>query len=441
MGEKPSRCWYPILMILMCIQLVLKAAVSFRAAPKAVHLVLSHFQAVKTQKIPSYKTITRWLTRIGLYKLRRPKEQADDWTFIVDNSIQIGTQKCFVVLGIRMSKLESWPLTFEDVEVVLIELHDEGGQQAICQMIEKAQERVGKVVSVCADDGPDLRSGIDLFCAKYGVGRVYDTIHKMGTFLRKILEKDPEWQAFTSAVSKAKRKMQQTAAAHLVPPNQRTKSRFLNIDVLVRWAVDVMKALDDSRHPDKQLLEQYCGWIRRHKELIDRLHQLDVVSQHVRQHIRENGLGRSTGGLVEKLLYRVMASFSLNVEACQYAGMLIDFFVEQSKVVPPRQIWIGSSEVIESLFGKLKCLERNQCRGGFTSLVLGLSACTGRLDVKLVQEAMVQVKTKDVDAWAREQLGTTLLAKRRSALGRHRKKRPVKKIGQESTGIYLGEAA
>ena len=59
-----------------------------------------------------------------------------------------------------MSKLESWPLTFEDVEVVLIELHDEGGQQAICQMMEKAQERVGKVVSVCADDGPDLRSGI-----------------------------------------------------------------------------------------------------------------------------------------------------------------------------------------------------------------------------------------------------------------------------------------
>jgi len=425
----------------MCIQLVLKAAVSFRAVPKAVHLVFSHFPAVKTQKIPSYKTITRWLTRIGLYKLHRPKERADDWIFIVDNSIQIGTQKCFVVLGIRLSKLKAWPLTFEDVEVVLIELHDEGGQQEICQMIEKAQEKVGKVVSVCADDGPDLRSGIDLFCEKYGVGRVYDTIHKIGTFLKKVLEKDPEWQAFTSAASEAKRKMQQTAAAHLVPPNQRTKSRFLNIDVLVRWAVDVMEALGDSKHPDKQLLEQYCGWIRRHKELIDRLQQLDVVSQHVRQHIRENGLSRSTGGLVEKLLYQAMASFALNVEACQYAGMLIDFFVEQSKVVPPEQVWVGSSEIIESLFGKLKCLERNQCKGGFTSLVLGLSACTGRLDVRLVQEAMIQVKTKDVDAWTREQVGTTLLAKRRSALGRHRKKRPVKEIGQESTGIYLEEAA
>lgn len=441
MGEKPSRSWYPILMILMCIQLVLKAAVSFRAASKAVHCVLSHFQAVKTQKIPSYKTITRWLTRIGLYKLCRPKEQADDWTFIVDNSIQIGTQKCFVVLGTRLSKLEARALTFEDMEVVLIELHDEGGQQAICQMMEKAQERVGKVVSVCADDGSDLRGGIDLFCSKYSVGRVYDTIHKIGTFLRKVLEKDSEWQAFTLAASEAKRKMQQTAAAHLVPPNQRTKSRFLNIDVLVRWAVDVMKALDDPKHPDKQLLERYCGWIYGHKELIDRLQQLDVVSRCVRQHIRENGLSRSTGGIIEKLLHGVMASFAFNMEACQFSGMLIDFFVEQSKVVSPGQVWVGSSEIIESLFGKLKCLERNQCRGGFTSLVLGLSACTGKLDAKLVQEAMMQVKTKDVDAWAGKQLGTTLLAKRRRALGGHRKRRSVNKNGQESTGIYLEEAA
>ena len=38
MGEKTSRRWYPILMIVMCIKLVLQAAMSFRAAPKAIHI-------------------------------------------------------------------------------------------------------------------------------------------------------------------------------------------------------------------------------------------------------------------------------------------------------------------------------------------------------------------------------------------------------------------
>ena len=89
----------------------------------------------------------------------------------------------------------------------------------------------------------------------------------------------------------------------------------------------------------------------------------------------------------------------------------------------------------------MKCLEQNQCRGGFTSLVLCLSACTGKLDVKLVKEAMIQVKSKDVEEWSSKYLGTTLLAKRRAAFGPRRKKRSTKKMGPKSTGTSLGEAA
>ena len=36
--------------------------------------------------------------------------------------------------------------------------------------LEKAQSKVGKVAMVCADDGPDLRGGVRLFCKKYRVG-------------------------------------------------------------------------------------------------------------------------------------------------------------------------------------------------------------------------------------------------------------------------------
>ena len=441
MGKKAPRRWYSCLMIIMCIRLVLQAAISFRAAPKAVHIMFSQFEAVKDQLVPTAKSVSRWLTQIGLYKLRCLKEQGTDWALIVDNSVQIGTQKCLVILGVRLSKLKSKALTFEDVETLGIELHNETSPNTVCQALERAQKRVGKVAMVCADDGPDLRGGVALFCKQYGAGRVFDIIHKIGTFLKKIFENDPEWQAFSTEAAEAKKKMQQTVAAHLSPPNQRTKSRFLNIEPLARWGIDGLNVIETPSHPDKMLLEEYCPWLLKYKKLIERLRQFDLISRETRQYVRENGLSAKSGEQLENTLDTLTKLAGFNLEACQYAGQLIDFVVEQSKIVPSGEVWIASSEIIESLFGKLKCLERDQSKGGFTSLILGIAACVGTLDADVIMAAMSQVKTKDVDAWTREHIGMTVLAKRRKALGLWRKKKPMHLIEnpcivQEPSGIY-----
>jgi hypothetical protein len=439
MGEKPKRCWYPILMIVMCIRLILKASVSFRAAPKAIHTVFSHFPSVKNQPIPSHKTVGRWLTRLGLYKLNSPKEPGDDWALIVDNSIQAGATKCLLILGARLGKLKGKPLEFADVEVLLMELHENPNKNIVCRSLEKAQEKVGKVAMVCADDGPDLRSGIEMFCKKHGVGRVFDTIHKIGTILKRLLGNNPKWQTFVQAAAEAKKKMQQTPAAHLMPPNQRTKSRFLNIEILTQWAVNALAIISNPCHPDKELLENYCGWLVEYKELVERLKQFDLINKCVRQHIRERGISLNTGEQIEVLLHEAMKGVPLNEMACQYAGELIDFFSEQSKIVPLGHVWIGSSEIIESLFGKLKCLEQNQHKSGFTSLVLAMAACVGSLDPQVVQAAMLKITTKDVEAWTKRQLGTTLLSKRRKAFGTGRRYK-IKKIKRKFAGTFLDEA-
>ena len=238
--------------------------------------------------------------------------------------------------------------------------------------------------------------------------------------------------------------MQQTQAAHLMPPNQRTKSRFLNIEILAHWGDDAIVVLEDLKHPDQQLMEQHCGWIHQHVGIITRVKQLNLISEKVRQHIRK-GISSTTGDEVETML----ESLDLDVEACQYAGMLIDFLQEQSKIVPVGQVWIGSSEIIESVFGKLKCLEHDQSKGGFTSLVLGGAACVGKIDVDVVKAAMQQIKTEDVVAWTRSQMGTTLPSKRSQALGAWRrekkKKHRLKKnklpgnMERKSTGDPLGQ--
>jgi hypothetical protein len=164
-----------------------------------------------------------------------------------------------------------------------------------------------------------------------------------------------------------------------------------------------------------------------------------LINKCIRQHIREHGISSNTPEQVEALLEERMKKCLFNMAACEYAGKLIDFFKEQSKVIPPNQVWIGSSEIIESLFGKLKCLEQNQHKGGFTSLVLGMAACVSSVEPCVVQEAMLKIKTKDVETWTRDQIGTTLLAKRRRAFGKGRKYK-TRKIKHEFGGISLDEA-
>ena len=233
--------------------------------------------------------------------------------------------------------------------------------------------------------------------------------------------------------------MQLTPAAHLMPPNQRTKSRFLNIEILTHWAINALAVINNVNHPEKALLEQYCSWLVDYKGFIEQLKQLDQINRCARQHIREHGISKNTAEQIDIQLEEAIKEAPFNLIACEYAGKLIDFLTEQSRIVPPNQVWIGSSEIIESLFGKLKCLEQNQHKSGFTSLVLGVAACVGSIDPGVVQEAMLQVKTKDVEAWVKNQVGATLLSKRRKAFGTGRKYK-VKKIRPKFTGIYHEEA-
>src|SRR5579864_9414608 len=51
--------------------------------------------------IPHWTTGRLWLMRVGHALLTMPLPQADDWAWLVDLSVQIGQEKCLVILGIR----------------------------------------------------------------------------------------------------------------------------------------------------------------------------------------------------------------------------------------------------------------------------------------------------------------------------------------------------
>ena len=81
------------------------SAIAYRAAARALQIVAPclPWRGLPGKRYPSANTITLWLHRLGLAQIKRPKEQADDWVWLVDHTIVTGNGKCLVVLGIRLS--------------------------------------------------------------------------------------------------------------------------------------------------------------------------------------------------------------------------------------------------------------------------------------------------------------------------------------------------
>lgn len=91
------------------------------------------------------------------------------------------------------------------------------------------------------------------------------------------------------------------------------------------------------------------------------------------------------------------------------------FVEEQSLPARSRERLVGSTECLESLIGRGKKLEGQQSRSGFTKMILGMAASVVKPTYQVIQAALEAVKTKDLQAWAMENLGLTVQAKRRQA--------------------------
>ena len=77
----------------------------------------------------------------------------------------------------------------------------------------------------------------------------------------------------------------------------------------------------------------------------------------------------------------------------QFADKISSFLLEQSKDMGFGECFIGSTEVLESLFGKIKYMEHEQTAFGFTSLVLAAIATVGLTDDQTIAKAIKSINS------------------------------------------------
>ena len=393
------------------LNLVLLATTTLRCSSRALEVMFSFFNL--PFKIPSWYTGRLWLMRLGYYKLNRAKTIAEDWIWILDHSVQIGQEKCLCILGIRLSQLPTRPLNYNDLEPIELLPVIQSNGSIVYQQLESTIKKTGVPREIISDHGSDLNVGISLFIQKHpNTCLIYDIKHKTASLLKSMFEKDKEWIKFTEQCTLTKQQCQQTELAFLAPPNQRSKARYMNIDVLILWGMKTINYLNShqSEMTDeaKEKIENKLSWILSKESMLNELSMVLNVIEKTETYIRHNGIMRNTS----KQLAQELDGLTLNNKSLLIENNLIEFVAQESRKARKGERLLGSSEIIESLFGRQKNLSQEHSKGGFTGLVLSMAAFVSDTTQETISQAMNYAKTSTVIEWTKEKLGKTVQAKK-----------------------------
>jgi len=423
---------YSVQHVLVVVSLVLSAATSLRGAGRALAVMQECAGLVPWR--PSWSSTRLWLLRLGYYKLTRAKEEGSDWVWIVDHVGQTGQEKCLLIVGIRLSAIPAVGeyLTHAEVEPIAIYPVTQSNGEIVYQQLEEARKQTGVPREILSDQGSDLHKGLRQFChAHPETSFSYDIKHKVAAVLKRELGADPTWQEFSRLAGQTTQRVQQTALAALAPPRQRRKARYMNAGELVAWGVRMLQYPEEEESQrqgwDPQRVEQAVGWVRQYRHEVEHWRQWVEVGTMTEQFVKTHGL--SAGG-AQQLQHRLAEAGTLP-RTQQLCAELVQFVTQEGAKAKDGERLVGSSEVIESIFGKWKRIEGEQARSGLTGLVLALGAIVAPTSADVIKQALTNVPTKTVLTWCREKLGKTVQATRRAIFA------PLRKAEQKQDQIQL----
>jgi len=134
----------------------------------------------------------------------------------------------------------------------------------------------------------------------------------------------------------------------------------------------------------------------------------------IQTHLKHEGLAQ--GAQIEmKKTFDLLSSTEPRVQRVEKA--ILQHVKEAEKGILGEQAVLASSDIIESVFGKYKFSTKDSPVKEVGKRILLIPVFLTQLGTTLVQKAMETVCNADVDQWAQEKCGTSMLAKSRKTLG------------------------
>ena len=337
----------------------------------------------------------------------------------MDLTVELGTEKCLVVLGISSERIRekiqesNGCLSHKDVEVLGIEIMKSTKGEKVESVLKKIEEKVGTPQQIISDKGSDLYKGIKLYQQeKKEVIHSHDITHKMALLLKKELEKDEEYKSFSNKCNLTRQQVQQTELAYLMPPQQRSKSRYFNLDELVKWGINMINYLGKKiEEENREKIELKLGWVEEYQESLIIWEKMISMTRSIEEKIKKEGLNKE---LRQKYVTKYQEGLS-SERIRNFQKKIEESLLEEMKLLTEEEIRIISSDVMESLFGKYKSFSEKSSLKEIRRMILTIPLSTLKITRELIEKALLAVKNVDVKNWEEKTFGQSMLSKRKIA--------------------------
>ena len=382
------------------------------SASKVLNLI------VKTKRTASINTGKMWMMKLGYYRLMQSKEKAQDWIWIIDHTIQMGKEKCLAILAIRAKDLpKTRALKYEDMEIIDLQPVETSTGEMVYKQLEENVKKTGVPRAIVSDMGSDIKNGVARFQEVHQESvHIYDLKHKMANLVKNILQSDEQWDEFKKFANFVVKKLQNTTLAGYRPPKQRQKARYMDIGNLVRWAENTLIKYEsihkkEEKTEDEIKLEAVLGDIAKFGEDIINWGEMVNVISLVLKFMNIHNLQTDSYEKFNELHGDKIKKLKTE-KAKKLANELLSFIQEQQKVCRVDERLLHSSDILESLFGKLKFLEKEQSNSSFTSLILSVGAMVSKRTESIVTTALETVSIPMIDKWCKEKIKLTVQAQK-----------------------------
>ncbi len=368
----------------------------------------------KAGKVPCYNTIENWMKKLGLsvYEEDR-KAPRKKYAAVIDESIMINREKLFLVLGIP-AEHQGRPVNHGDTVVLHMEASEKFTGDDVSKTLQDVSDNVGsKPEYVVSDQGSNLVNGI----AKSGLKSVPDISHAAGNIVKRQYGKCDDFKEFMGLLGKIHLKYQLTDKAYLLPPNMRAICRFMNMSAWVEWAQKMLAAYDGL--PDK--MKEAYAFLLDFKDLISELAVTIDAVKYTEEVCKNDGFNIKTYCQCKKYIIENVIGGANNRRA-MFGVYMLDYLDKCKQLLTPQNNNLNiSSDIIESTFAVYKAKKSPNKLYGITPFVLFLPLYSKLADDSTAKtfnfkDRLVNVKLRDIDAYASEHMSTNWVTERTKTL-------------------------
>ncbi len=155
--------------------------------------------------------------------------------------------------------------------------------------------------------------------------------------------------------------------------------------------------------------EQKLEWVVQYKDELEIYTQMSQLVTMVEEQVKHNGLNRLSYQVFEDSI----TDIALSLRSKSLAEKISQYVKAEGEQIPAAQTLLGTSDIIESIFGKYKYLSSACPLRDMGKMILTMPVLTTELTCELVKTAMESVPALDVEKWADKLLGKSSLSKRR----------------------------